>query len=160
MSNSTNTFSNTELHILEHGLRWINDSTTRFVNRLFHLLAGESGKIDVFLQLIGPEAFKKNLIVYLNSVIKEIRSHGRVVNPFKNHWPDLSCTILLPLQPRETTMVIENFLEAFSELAEDAWSPVLEQTWKKALQFFMASLAHPPEDSRIFRNSPICLLTI
>lgn len=38
-----------------------------------------------------------------------------------------------PLEPWESARIIETFLEVFSELAEDAWSPILEQTWRTAL---------------------------
>jgi len=160
MSKRTNKFSTIEIHILESGFGWINDSDERFTNKLFNLLAGESGKIDVCLQLIGPEAFRKKFLQCLNSAIAEIVAHGRVISPLNKHCPDYPIAHLLSLESWELTKIIDKFLEAFSHVAEDAWSPIMEKTWRKALQSLIANYQQPAHHSRFLRNSPLCLFPL
>jgi len=160
MSKRTNKFSTIEIHILQSGLSWINDYDERFTNKLFNLLAGESGKIDVCLQLMGPEAFRKKVLQCLNSAIAEIGAHGRVISPLKKHCPDFPSAHQLSLESWESTRIIDKFLEAFSHVAEEAWSPIMEQTWRKALQSLIANDQQPAHHPDFLRNSNLCLFTL
>ena len=133
ISHDRTTFSHTEVKILEYGLRWIHKAGDSLTDKLAYLLSDPSVSINTFLQAVGCRSFKSNMIPYLTSVIADIGAHGRIVHSFKDHWPDLSYVLLPPLEPWESARIIETFLEVFSELAEDAWSPILEQTWRTAL---------------------------
>lgn len=106
----------------------------------------------------GTQYFRKNLLQFLNSVLHEIRSHGRVVTPFRNQWPSGTGINLRPLNLWESRRVIEVFLDAFSELAEEAWSPTLEHTWRKALKAILASYLRSAKISNLSRKSELIFI--
>ncbi len=134
MPRNINTFSNSEIEILECGVKWMKEAGEEWYRRLFYLLANRSHALHTFLRLTEPMEFGKNLIDYLTAVLGELRSHGRLKTSFRNLWPDQAGVILNPLDRKESIEMAEAFLEGFSELAEEAWSPAMENTWRKAVK--------------------------
>jgi hemoglobin-like flavoprotein len=159
MLNYMNNFSTTEIHILENGMRWIKETNDRFANKFYHRLLREHPGVNPFLQSIGPWSFNKDFVQSLDAIIGEIRSHGDVISPLKNFWPELSSTAMAPLEPSELSKVTETFLDLISELAEDAWSPALENAWRKAIQTVMLGSWEPTEHSFFLSDSKSFLLT-
>jgi hemoglobin-like flavoprotein len=153
MLNNINKFSSTEIHILENGLRWIKESQDRFGNKFYNRLLREHPEVNPLLQSIGPWSFNKDFVQSLDAIIREIRSHGFVISPLKDFWPELSSTAMAPLAPSELTRVAETFLDLISELAEDAWSPTLEYAWRKAIKTVMSASWEPVEPSTYLPDS-------
>lgn len=147
MPNCMNKFSNTEITILENGLRWIKEAQERFGNKFYHRLMRELPEARLFLHSISPRSFSKDVVQSLDGIIREIRSQGDVMFPLKGFWPELSSPLLAPLEPSELIKVAETFLDLVSELAEDAWSPALEYAWRKAVKTIMEGLWEPVEHS-------------
>ena len=147
MLNNINKFSSTEIRILENGLRWIRESQDRLGNNFYHRLLREHPAINPLLQSIGPWSFNKDFAQCLDAIIGEIRSHGFVISPLKDFWPELTINPMAPLAASELTRVAETFLDLISELAEDAWCPALEYAWRKATKTVMAGSWEPVEHS-------------
>jgi hypothetical protein len=144
MLNDMNKFSSTEIHILENGLRWIKETNDPEANP--------------FLQSIAPWSFNKDFVQSLDAIIGEFRTHGEVISPLKDFWPELSITAMDPLEPSELINVAEIFLDLISELAEDAWCPALEYAWRKAIKTVMAASWEPVEHSFFLSDSKYFLL--
>ena len=153
MINRMNKFSSTEIHILENGLRWIRESQDRFGNKFYHRLLREHPAINPLLQSIGPWSFNKDFVQSLDAIIREIRSHGFVISPLKDFWPELTSNPMAPLAPSGLIRVAETFLDLISELAEDAWSPTLEYAWRKAIKTVMSASWEPVEYSNYLPDS-------
>ena len=134
MLNDMNKFSSTEIHILENGLRWIKETNDSFGNKFYHRLLREHPEVNPFLQSIDPCSFNKDFVQSIVAIIGEIRTHGEVISPLKDFWPELSITAMDSLEPSEVINVAETFLDLISELAEDAWCPALEYAWRKAIR--------------------------
>jgi len=147
MLNRMNKFSFTEIHILENGLRWIKESQDRFGKKFYNRLLREHPESNPFMHSIDPWSFNKNFVQSLDAIIGEIRSHGDVISPLKDFWPELPTTAMAPLEPSELIKITETFLDLISELAEDAWSPALEYAWRKAIKTVMAASWEPVEHS-------------
>ena len=109
--------------------------------------------MNPLLQSIGPCSFNKDFVQSLDAIIGEIRSHGFIISPLKEFWPVPSSTAMAPLAPSESIRVAETFLDLISELAEDAWSPTLEHTWRKAIKMVMAASWKPVDHSSHLPNS-------
>jgi hemoglobin-like flavoprotein len=159
MANLTNKFSYTEIKILENGLGWIKESQDTFTEKFYNRLMREYPQIIPFLQSIGPWSFNKDCVQSLEAIIGEIRSHGDVISPIKHFWPELSSTAIAPLEPSELSKVAETFLDLVSELAEDAWSPTLENAWRKAIKTVMSGSWEPVENSFFLSDSKTSLST-
>ena len=155
MPNCLNKFSTTDIQILENGLGWIKEDQERFANNFYHRLLEKPLAIKLFLQSIGPWSFSRHLIRSLDSIIRDLREHGEMITPLKDLWPELSSSPMSPSEPSEMITVAETFLDLVSELAEDAWSPVLEYAWRKAIKTVMSTLMRPGTDPSIgfFRSN-------
>ncbi|MDH5562610.1 MAG: hypothetical protein OEY91_03170 [Nitrospirota bacterium] len=155
MPNCLNTFSTTDIHILETGLGWIKEDQERFANNFYHRLLEKPLAINVFLQSMGPWSFSRHLFRSLDSMITELREHGEMITPLMDLWPELSSSPMSPTELSEMITVAETFLDLVSELAEDAWSPVLEYAWRKAIKTVMSTLVRPGTDPSIsfFRSN-------
>jgi len=149
MPNCLNTFSTTDIHILENGLGWIKEDQERFVNNFYHRLLEKPLAINLFLQSIGPWSFSSHLIRSLDSIIRDVREHGEMITPLKDLWPELSSSPTPPSGPSEMITVAETFLDLISELAEDAWSPAVEYAWRKAIKTVMSTLVRRGTDPSI-----------
>jgi hemoglobin-like flavoprotein len=158
MLNDMNKFSSTEIHILENGLRWIKETNDSFGNKFYHRLLREHPEANPFLQSIAPWSFNKDFVQSLDAIIGEFRTHGEVISPLKDFWPELSITAMDPLEPSELINVAEIFLDLISELAEDAWCPALEYAWRKAIKTVMAASWEPVEHSFFLSDSKYFLL--
>jgi hypothetical protein len=149
MTNSFNNFSATDIHILENGLRWIKEEEDTFANNFYHRLLENHLGINLFLQSIGPWSFGRHLIRSLESIIRDLREYGEMITPLKDLWPELSSSPMSPSEPSEMITMAEIFIDLVSELAEDAWSPVLEYAWRKAGKSVMTGLLDPVKDPSI-----------
>jgi hemoglobin-like flavoprotein len=158
MLNDMNKFSSTEIHILENGLRWIKETNDSFGNKFYHRLLREHPEANPFLQSIAPWSFNKDFVQSLDAIIGEFRTHGEVISPLKDFWPELSITAMDPLEPSKLINVAEIFLDLISELAEDAWCPALEYAWRKAIKTVMAASWEPVEHSFFLSDSKYFLL--
>jgi hypothetical protein len=143
MTNSFNDFSATDIHILENGLRWIKEGQEKFANNFYHRLLEKPLAINLYLQSIGPWSFSRHLIRSLESIIRDLREHGEMVTPLKDLWPELSSSPMVPSEPSEMVTVAETFLDLLSRVAEDAWSPVLEYAWRKAIKAVLSAIERP-----------------
>jgi hemoglobin-like flavoprotein len=159
MPNHTDKFSNTEIKILENGLRWIKESQDKFAKKFYNRLLREHPEVNPFLQSIGPWSFNKDFVPSLDAIIGEIRSHGSVISPLKHFWPELSSIAMAPLEPSELIKIAETFLDLVSELAEDAWSPTLKNAWRKAIKTVMSGSWEPVEHSFFLSDSQTFLST-
>lgn len=160
MSNHKNSFDHSEIQILECGVNWMVEAGEKWYQRLFQLLADKSQGTHGFLRLTDPVEFGKNLTQYLRAVLEELRSFGRVQTAFDDLWPDHIGMMLSPLDKRESIKVGEVFLRAFSELAEEAWSPVMEETWRKTVKAILESCVRSPEISPRTRHAHSCMLAV
>ena len=153
-------FTNSEIEILECGVKWMKEAGEGWYTRLYYLLANRSQGIHAFLRLTEPMEFGKNLIYYLTAVLGELRSCGRIKTSFNNLWPDHAGVILNPLDRGESIEMAEAFLEGFSELAEEAWSPAMENTWRKAVMAMLESCVGSPEVSPKAKHSHSFILAV
>lgn len=160
MSKKTNKFSNSEIQILERGVKWMQEAGEGWYTRLFYILANRSHAIHAFLRLTEPMEFGKNLIHYLTAVLGELRSYGRIKSSFLNLWPDQAGVLLNPLDRRESIEMAEAFLEGFSELAEEAWSPTMENTWRKAVMAVLESCVGSTEVAPRAKHSHSFILAV
>lgn len=133
MEKDTREFSATELHILECGLGWITEAQDAFVPKLFHRLLRDHPEVSPYLQELGLQSFSRHLVQALETIISDLRSCGRVRTPLREQWTNLSTTTVNPLNPEQFIKITETYLDVFSELAEDAWSPTMESAWRKAI---------------------------
>ncbi len=160
MPNCLNKFSTTDIHILENGLGWIKEDQEKFANNFYHRLLEKPIAINLFLQSIGPWSFSRHLLRSLDSIIRDLSAHGEMITPLKDLWPELSSSPMAPSEPSEMITVAETFLDLVSELAEDAWSPVLEYAWRKAIKTVMTGLLDPVKDPSISSDTKPFLFNI
>lgn len=157
MPHSLNNFSITEIQILEHGLRRITQEQERFAKKFYHRLLQDHNALNSFLRSMNTEDFCQCLIRSLESIIREFRTYGEMITPPKNYWPEFSTVKRPYLEISETIRVTEIFLALVSEVAENAWSPPLESTWRKAINAVIHDWCEPMKNSStVFtgRSSP------
>ncbi len=134
MGKDTHKFSNTEIHILECGLRWIKESEDGFADSLFHRLLREHPEVAASLHSSGLQPFSRHIVQVIQTIIGELRSCGSIRSPIRELWADLSPTTVSPFGPEQFVKIAETYLDILSELAEDAWSPAMELAWRKAIE--------------------------
>lgn len=161
MGQDTDKFSAKDIHILEGGLGWIKDAQDAFANKLFHRLLRDHPEVRVPLQLIGLQSFSRHMVQTLDTIIGELRSCGRIQSPLREQWADLSNTTMRPLEPGHGIRMAETYLDVFSELAEDAWSPAMESAWRNAIHEVSVSVGGQQSESlsRSSMVSPFQLTT-
>ena len=133
MGKDTCKFSNTEIHILECGLRWIKESEDTFADKLFHRLLRDHPEVTSSLHSAGLQPFSRHIVQVIQTIIGELRSYGKIRSSIGEQWTDLSPTTVSPFGPEQFVKIAETYLDVLSELAEDAWSPAMNLTWKKAI---------------------------
>lgn len=126
-------FSDTDIHILECGLGWIKEAEDVFADKLFHRLLRDHPEVATFLQSMGLQPFSRRIVQILDTIIREVRSCGKIHSPIREQWTDLLPTTMSHLKPRQLLSMAETYLDIFSELAEDAWSPAMESAWRKII---------------------------
>lgn len=147
MRQVTPKFSNTEIYILECGLRWIKEDEDAFADKLFHRLVRDHPEVSTFLQTIGLQPFSRRIVQILDTIIREIRLSGKIRSPIGEQWKDLLPTTVDHLKPDKLLSLAETYLDIFSELAEDAWSPAMEHAWRKIIYEASISLWGTQPDS-------------
>ncbi|MDH5699675.1 MAG: globin [Nitrospirota bacterium] len=140
MGKDTNKFSDTEIHILECGLRWIKEAEAAFADKLFHRLLRDHPEVAASLQSMGLQPFSRRIVQILDTIIREIRSCGKIHSPLREQWTDLAPTTVSHPEPSQLLRMAETYLDIFSELAEDAWSPAMESAWRKIIHEVSISL--------------------
>jgi len=133
MGKNTHKFSNTEIHILECGLRWIKESEDAFADKLFHRLLRNHPEVTSSLHSTGIQPFSRHIVQVIETIIGELRSYRTIRSPIREQWTDLSPTMVSPFGPEQFVKIAETYLDILSELAEDAWSPAMEFAWRKAI---------------------------
>ena len=134
MDQTTPKFLDTDIHILECGLGWIKDAEDAFADKLFHRLLRDHPEVTSSLLTMGLEPFSRRIVQILDTIIREIRSCGKIHSPIREQWTDLLPTTVNHLEPQQLLRMAETYLDIFSELAEDAWSPAMESAWGKIIQ--------------------------
>jgi hemoglobin-like flavoprotein len=146
MGKGTHNFSNTEIHILECGLRWIKECEDTFADRLFHRLLRDHPEFTSSLHATGLQSFNRHIVQVIHTIIDELRSCGKILSPIRELWADLSPATVSPFGPEQFVKIAETYLDILSELAEDAWSPAMESAWRKAIHEVSIDLwGHQPE---------------
>lgn len=140
MEQITPIFSDTDIHILERGLGWIKDAEDAFADKLFHRLLRDHPEVTTSLHSMGLQPFSRRIVQILDTIIREIRSCGKIHSPIREQWTDLLPTPVGHLEPRQLLRMAETYLDIFSELAEDAWSPAMESAWRKIIHEVSVSL--------------------
>lgn len=133
MDQITPKFSDTDIHILECGLGWIKDAEDAFADKLFHRLLRDHPEVTSSLITMGLQPFSRRIVQILDTIIREIRSCGKIHSSIREQWTDLLPTTVNHLEPQQLLRMAETYLDIFSELAEDAWSPAMETAWKKII---------------------------
>jgi len=134
MGKDTHNFSNTEIHILECGLRWIKECEDTFADRLFHRLLRDHPEFTSSFHATGLQSFNRHIIQVIHALIGELRSCGKIRSPIREHLTDLVPASIILSGPEQCSSIAETYLDILSELAEDAWSPAMESAWRKFLQ--------------------------
>lgn len=146
MRQITPRFSDSEIHILECGLRWIKEGEDAFADKLFHRLLRDHPEVATSLQTMGLQPFSRRIVQILDTIIREIRLNGRILSSISEQWTDLAPTTVRQLDPTQLIKMAETYLDIFSELAEEAWSPAMESAWRKIIHQVSISLwGHQPE---------------
>lgn len=140
MDQITPKFSDTDIHILECGLGWIKDAEDVFADKLFHRLLRDHPEVTFSLHSMGLQPFSRRIVQILDTIIREIRSYGKIHSSIREQWTDLLPTTLNQLEPHQLLRMAETYLDIFSELAEDAWSPAVESAWRKIIHEVSVSL--------------------
>lgn len=139
-------FSDTDIHILECGLGWIKEAEDVFADKLFHRLLRDHPEVATFLQSMGLQPFSRRIVQILDTIIREIRSYGKIHSPIREQWTDLLPITVSHLKPRQLLRMADTYLDIFSELAEDAWSPAMESAWRKIIHEVSINLwGHQPK---------------
>lgn len=133
MRHVTPKFSETEIHILECGLGWIKEDEDAFADKLFHRLIRDHPEVSTYLQTMGIQPFSRRIVQILETIIGEIRLSGKIRSPLGEQWKDVLPTTVEHLEPDKLLSLAETYLDIFSELAEDAWSPAMEHAWRKIM---------------------------
>jgi hemoglobin-like flavoprotein len=142
--------SDTEIYILECGLGWIKEAPNAFWEKLFHRLMRDHPDISADLHTTDIESFRSQLVQALTAIIEDLRSWGRIQSPILEHGVDLLTTIAHSLNSRQLSEIAETFLDVFSELAEDAWSPAMKTAWRKAIYEVTADLGEQQPETFSF----------
>jgi len=146
MQDNTHPVTNTDIHILKCGLGWIKEAEHSFGHKLFHRLMQNDPEISAALNSIGLPAFSRHIVQSLEEIIGELGSCGRILSPLHRKWGGLSTNTGNPFDLEQFSRIAETFLDVLSELAEDAWSPAMEFTWRKAIhQVGIQPWGHQPE---------------
>ncbi|MEO6202995.1 MAG: globin [Nitrospirales bacterium] len=154
MGQITPKFSDTDIHILERGLGWIKDAEDAFADKLFHRLLRDHPEVTTSLHSMGLQPFSRRIVQILDTIIREIRSCGKIHSPIREQWTDLLPTPVGHLEPRQLLRMAETYLDIFSELAEDAWSPAMESAWRKIIHEVSVSLwGQQPENLSLAKIS-------
>jgi hypothetical protein len=140
MGQMTPKFSDTDIYILECGLGWIKDAENAFADKLFHRLLRDHPEVTTSLHSMGLQPFSRRIVQILDKIIREIRSCGKIHSPLREQWTDLLPTTVSHLEPSQLLRMAETYLDIFSELAEDAWSPAMESAWRKIIHEVSVSL--------------------
>lgn len=140
MDHITPKFSDTDIHILECGLGWIKEAEDAFADKLFHRLLRDHPEVATSLHSMGLQPFSRRIVQILDTIIREIRSCGQIHSPIREQWTDLFPTTVNHLEPHQLLRMAETYLNIFSELAEDAWSPAMESAWRKIIHEVSVSL--------------------
>lgn len=133
MDQITPKFSDTDIHILECGLGWIKDAEDAFADKLFHRLLRDHPEVTSSLLSLGLQPFSRRIVQILDTIIREIRSCGKIHSSIREQWTDLLPPTVQHLEPHQLLRMAETYLDIFSELAEDAWSPAMESAWRKII---------------------------
>jgi hypothetical protein len=147
MGKHSHTFSETEIHILQTGIKWIQEAPEAFTHKLYHRLLQEHPEISALLHSLSLQSFSRRLVRFLELVIGELRLYGSLHFSPRDYWVKQLKQFLpaeCPLNLEQFTRITETFLDVFSELAEDAWSPALESVWKKAIDEVSRYVSSPP----------------
>lgn len=140
MRQHTPKFSDTDIHILERGLGWVKDAEDAFADKLFHRLLRDHPEVTTSLHSMGLQPFSRRIVQILDTIIREIRFGGKIQSPIREQWIDLLPTTVSHLEPHHLLSMAETYLDIFSELAEDAWSPAMESAWRKIIHEVSVSL--------------------
>jgi uncharacterized protein YneF (UPF0154 family) len=140
MGQITPKFSDMDIYILECGLGWIKDAEDAFADKLFHRLLRDHPEVTSSLHSMGLQPFSRRIVQILDTIIREIRSCGKIHSPIREQWTDLLPTTVSHLEPSQLLRMAETYLDIFSELAEDAWSPAMESAWRKIIHEVSVSL--------------------
>ncbi|WNM58085.1 globin [Candidatus Nitrospira allomarina] len=161
MDQITPNFSDTDIHILECGLGWIKDAEDAFADKLFHRLLRDHPEVTTSLHSMGLQPFSRRIVQILDTIIREIRSCGKIQSPIREQWTDLLPTTVSHLEPSQLLRMSETYLDIFSELAEDAWSPAMESAWRKIIHGVSISLwGQQPESLSLAKiSSPFPFIT-
>ncbi|HBP90618.1 MAG TPA: globin [Nitrospirales bacterium] len=143
MGQITPKFSDTDIHILECGLGWIKDSEDAFADKLFHRLLRDHPEVTSSLLSLGLQPYSRRIVQILDSIIREIRSCGKIQSSIREQWTDVLPTTANQLEPSQLLRMAETYLDIFSELAEDAWSPAMESAWRKIIHEVSVNLWGP-----------------
>lgn len=154
-------FSDTDIHILECGLGWIKEDEDLFADKLFHRLVRDHPEVTTSLHLMGLQPFSRRIVQILDTIIRDIRIYGKIHSPIRDQWTDLLPSTVSHLKPHQLLRMAETYLDIFSELAEDAWSPAMESAWRKIIHEVSLSLwGQPLESLSLAKNSsPISFIT-
>lgn len=147
MGNHSRKFSDTDIYILETGLRWIKEAPEAFADKLYHRLLRDHPEISASLQSISLQSFTRNFLWFLEAIIEELRTHRSIHISLDEYFSDHLLTHGNLLNAEQVTGIFEAYLEVFSEVAEDAWSPALESVWKKAIHEVSLNLSGQPSPS-------------
>ena len=84
----TEDISVTDIHILEAGLRWMNESRDEFSHKLYYRLLRDHPESTASLHLIDPASFNRHIIQIIEQVIDDLRSCGTIGSAHKAEWVD------------------------------------------------------------------------
>ncbi|GJL68803.1 MAG: hypothetical protein NPIRA06_14380 [Nitrospirales bacterium] len=147
MEQITPKFSDTDLRILKRGLGWIKSAEGAFADKLFHRLLRDHPEVTTSLHLMGLQPFSRRIVQILDTSIWEIRSYGKIHSSIREQWTDLLPTPASHLESHQLLRMAETYLDIFSELAEEAWSPAMESAWRKIIHEVSVSLWGPQPES-------------
>jgi len=150
MRNDAHKFTDRDIHILECGLGWIKEAEGTFADKVFHRLSRDHPEVTTSLHSLGLQPFSRHIVQVLDTIISELRSHGKIRSPIREQWTDLLPTTGTHLEPAQFVKIAETYLDILSELAEDAWSPAMESAWRKFIHEVSIDLwGHQPVASSI-----------
>ena len=154
MKNDTHKFTDTDIHILECGLGWIKEAEDAFADKLVHRLWREHPEATTSLHSMDLPPFSRYIVQFLDTIIGELRSYGKIRFPIGEQWLNLLPTPVSHLEPEQFVGIAETYLAILSEVAEDAWSPAMESAWRKMIhEVSIAMWGQQPEASSLLRIS-------
>lgn len=160
MGEHSRNFSQTETYILHTGVKWIEEAPEAFATKLYHRLWRNHPEFQGFLHAIGSESFSRNFIRFLAMVKDELLRQQTIQASPKEFLARQALTIEDVHHSHQFPKMARTFLNVFSELAEDAWSPALESAWNKAIDEVNLVLVNPqPDDSPLTTMaSPVSII--